>query len=120
MFIEQVMVIGENQKFASAIIAPDFQYLQNWASIHDVPFLDNLTLVSSPGVFARFQKEVAELNKHLGDHEKIKRFRLVPDEWTLPTGELSPTLKLKRNILNEKYSDLIKEIFSVDKTEGIK
>jgi long-chain acyl-CoA synthetase len=120
MFIEQVMVIGENQKFASALISPDFQYLHNWASIHDVPFLDNLTLISSPGVFARFQKEVAELNQHLGDHEKIKRFRLVPDEWTLPSGELSPTLKLKRNVLNEKYHDLIKEIFSVDKTEGIK
>ena len=120
LFIEQVMVIGENQKFASAIISPDFQYLHNWAAIHDVPFLDNLTLISSPGVFARIQKEVNELNQLLGDHEKIKRFRLVPDEWTLPTGELSPTLKLKRNVLNEKYHDLIKEIFSVDKTDGIK
>ena len=120
MFIEQVMVIGENQKFASALIAPDFQYLHNWAAIHDVPFLDNFTLISNPGVFTRFQKEVSEMNQHLGDHEKIKRFRLVPDEWTLPSGELSPTLKLKRNLLNEKYRDLIKEIFSVDKTEGIK
>ncbi len=118
MFIEQVMVIGENQKFASAIISPDFVYLHNWASIHHVPFRDNLELINDDVVFARVQKEVNQLNIHLGDHEKIKRFRLVPEEWTLQTGELSPTMKLKRNILHEKYSDLIREIFKVDKKDG--
>ncbi|MCX6320487.1 MAG: long-chain fatty acid--CoA ligase, partial [Bacteroidia bacterium] len=65
-------------------------------------------------------KEVTEMNQNLGDHEKIKRFRLVSEEWTSQTGELSPTLKLKRNVLYKKYSDVISEIFSVDKTEGIK
>jgi long-chain acyl-CoA synthetase len=120
MFIEQVMVIGENQKFASAIIAPDFQFLHNWASIHHISFRNNEELISNQVVFARYQKEVTEMNQNLGDHEKIKRFRLVSEEWTSQTGELSPTLKLKRNVLYEKYSDVISEIFSVDKTEGIK
>jgi long-chain acyl-CoA synthetase len=115
MFIEQVMVIGENQKFASAIISPDFVYLHNWASIHHVPFRDNIELINDPVVFARVQKEVTLLNENLGDHEKIKRFRLVPDEWTSQTGELSPTMKLKRSVLHEKYKDLISEIFRVDK-----
>jgi long-chain acyl-CoA synthetase len=66
-------------------------------------------------VFGQYQKEVNELNMSLSDHEKIKRFRLVSDEWTSQTGELSPTLKLKRKVLYKKYIDLIGEIFRVDK-----
>jgi len=120
MFIEQVMVIGENQKFASALISPDFEFLHNWASIHHISFKDNKDLISNQLVFARYQKEVNEMNQNLGDHEKIKRFRLVSDEWTAQTGELSPTLKLKRKMLYQKYSAVISEIFSVDKTEGVK
>jgi long-chain acyl-CoA synthetase len=115
LFIEQVMVIGENQKFASALISPDFMFLHNWASIHHVPFRDNDQLISDPVVFARVQKEVNEMNNQLGDHEKIKRFRLVSEEWTAQTGELSPTLKLKRNVLYQKYSDVINGIFNLDK-----
>jgi long-chain acyl-CoA synthetase len=116
MFIEQVMVIGENQKFASAIISPEFQFLNDWAKEQNISFKNNEELISNPHVFARYQKEVSEMNMNLGDHEKIKRFRLVPDEWTANTGELSPTLKLKRKVLYEKYSAIISEIFSVDKT----
>jgi long-chain acyl-CoA synthetase len=116
MIIDQVMVIGENQKFASALIAPDFQFLHDWASIHHVSFRDNEDLISNPLVFARYQREVNEMNLKLSDHEKIKRFRLVSDEWTAPSGELSPTLKLKRKVLYEKYRDIINEIFSVDKS----
>jgi long-chain acyl-CoA synthetase len=116
VFIDQAMVIGENQKFASALIAPDFQYLHNWASENHVSFLDNQELINDSRVYTRYQQEVNEMNLNLGDHEKIKRFRLVSHEWTAPTGELSPTLKLKRKVLYEKYSDLIDEIFSVDKT----
>jgi long-chain acyl-CoA synthetase len=116
MFIDQVMVIGENQKFASALITPDFMFLHNWASIHHISFQDNDELIRNPLVFTRYQKEVSEINQNLSDHEKIKRFRLVSDEWTAQTGELSPTLKLKRKVLYEKYGDIISEIFSVDKT----
>ena len=116
MFIDQVMVIGENQKFASALLNPDFIFLHNWASIHHISFQDNEELIRNPLIFARYQKEVSEINQNLSDHEKIKRFRLVSDEWTAQTGELSPTLKLKRKVLYEKYGDIISEIFSVDKT----
>lgn len=116
VFIDQVMVIGENQKFASALIAPDFQFLHDWASANNVSFPDNETLIANTLVFALYQKEVTAMNINLSDHEKIKRFRLVSDEWTATTGELSPTLKLKRKVLYEKYSALISEIFSVDKT----
>ena len=115
VFIDQVMVIGENQKFASALIAPDFQYLHDWASTNKILFLDNESLIANTSVFALYQKEVNAMNLNLSDHEKIKRFRLVSDEWTASSGELSPTLKLKRKVLYLKYSTLISEIFSVDK-----
>jgi long-chain acyl-CoA synthetase len=116
VFIDQVMIIGENQKFASALIAPDFQFLHDWASENKISFPDNETLIANTLVFALYQKEVNAMNINLSDHEKIKRFRLVADEWTAATGELSPTLKLKRKVLYEKYSAIISEIFSVDKT----
>ena len=115
VFIDQVMVIGENQKFASALISPDFQYLNKWASINNISFGDSSVLINNPLVFALYQKEVGEMNLNLSDHEKIKRFRLVSDEWSAQTGELSPTLKLKRKVLYVKYRDVITEIFSVDK-----
>lgn len=114
MFIEQAMVIGENQKFASAIIAPDFSFLHNWASIHSINFQDNKELIQNQDIISRYQKEVSSINKQLGLTEQIKRFRLVHEEWSQDTGELSPTLKLKRKFLVVKYNDLINEIFSID------
>jgi len=118
--IEQVIVIGSNQKFASAIVMPNFQNLHNWAAFHQIAFQDNADLIQIPQVVTKYQHEVEAINKQLGDFERIKRFRLVADEWTMQTGELSPTLKLKRNTLHGQYKELIEEIFSVDKTEGIK
>ncbi len=115
VFIEQAMVIGENQKFASAILSPDFPFLHQWASSHNISFRDNDELIQHPGVLACFQEEVNKLNKVLGLTEQIKRFRLVSEEWSPMTGELSPTLKLKRRFLTDKYSALIAEIFALGK-----
>ena len=114
-FIEQVMVIGENQKFASAIISPDFNFLHNWAMRHSIEFRDNAELIQLPQVVARYQRVVNEMNKQLGQTEQIKRFRLVKEEWSQTTGELSPTLKLKRKFLTNRYAMVIEEIFSVQK-----
>lgn len=111
-FIEQVMVIGENEKFASAIVSPNFTFLHDWCSIHKVQFRDNKDLIELATVIDRFSKEIREVNKTLGDHEQIKRFRLVTEDWTTQGGELSPTLKLKRNFLTSQYKDLIAEIYS--------
>ena len=115
MFIEQVMVIGENQKFASAIISPDFNFLHKWALLHGIEFRDNIELLQHSKVVGRFQRVVVEMNKLLGQTEQIKRFRLVSEEWAPNTGELSPTLKLKRKFLMQRYSTLVEEIFSVQK-----
>ncbi len=114
-FIEQLMVVGENEKFASALISPNFQFLHNWCTRHAVSYRDNKELIAHPKVIARFQREVNLMNKQLGQTEQVKRFRLVHEEWSTNTGELSPTLKLKRRFLFEKYDSVLKEIYSVQK-----
>ena len=114
-FIENAMVIGVNEKFASALISPNYEFLHNWASLHGIKFRDNKELIALPEVNKRFQQEVNEINKTMGQTEEVKRIRLVVDEWSPQTGEMSPTLKLKRKVLQEKYGDLIRDIYSVDK-----
>ncbi|MEI6275885.1 MAG: long-chain fatty acid--CoA ligase [Prolixibacteraceae bacterium] len=112
VFIEQACVIGNHEKFASALIAPNFVYLHECCNEHQILFTDNADLISQPKVLAMIQAEVKEINKTLGQHEEIKRFRLVSDTWTAQSGELSQTLKLKRKVIEQKYSDVIEEIFA--------
>jgi len=83
--------------------------------MHSVKFRDNIELIGNPKVIERFQREVNTLNKTLGQTEQVKRFRIVPEEWTPQTGELSPTLKLKRRFLYEKYEPLLEQIYAVSK-----
>ncbi|MBL7970324.1 MAG: long-chain fatty acid--CoA ligase [Prolixibacteraceae bacterium] len=116
-FIEQVMVIGSGEKFASALISPNFVYLHDWCSQRRIHFQNNEDLINKKEVLSLLHKEVEEINKTLGEFEEIKRFRLVSDEWTPQSGELSPTLKLKRNYVAEKYKSVIEEIYSVSKTQ---
>ena len=111
-FIEQAMVIGENEKFASALISPNFAYLHDWCSLHKIQFRDNAELIEIPEVIERFSREIREISNTLGEHEQIKRFRLVTEEWSPQSGELSPTLKLKRNLLAMHYKDVIADIYS--------
>jgi long-chain acyl-CoA synthetase len=119
-FIEQAMVIGENEKFASALISPNFTFLHDWCSHHKIQFRDNKELIELPEVIERFSREVKEVNKSLGEHENIKRFRLVTEEWSPLSGELSPTLKLKRNFVANQYKELIAEIyFNSDKESNV-
>jgi long-chain acyl-CoA synthetase len=113
--IEQVMVIGANEKFASALISPCFPILHDWAADHKIHFEDNKDLIKNPEVISKIQKEVASINKTLGSHEQISRIRLVCEEWSPATGELSPTLKLRRNMVAVKYQNLIEDIYSVSR-----
>jgi long-chain acyl-CoA synthetase len=113
--IEQVMVIGANEKFASALISPNFPLLHDWCSENKIHFENNMELIQIPKVIEQIQKEVNIINKNLGSHEQISRIRLVFEEWTQATGELSPTLKLRRNVVAEKYKHLINDIYSAGK-----
>jgi long-chain acyl-CoA synthetase len=116
--ITDVMVIGENEKFASAIISPNFNYLHFWAGKHKIHYRDNTQLISHPETVKRVQKEIDALSKNLAPYEQIKCFRLVEDEWSPQTGELSPTLKLKRNVLTKKYQSIIDQIYNKPSQSG--
>lgn len=111
IFIDNIMVIGENEKFASAVIIPNFARLHFWAAKHKIHFQDNDRLIAMPQTIARFQREVDNLNMNLASHEHIKRFRLINDEWTAQNDCLSQTLKLKRNVLYKKYDAIMREIY---------
>jgi len=116
MFIEQLMVIGENHKFTAALIVPDIDYLHAWCHLHHVTYSDNKDLVRKKKVIDRYREEVYKYNQKLGHTEQIKVFRLVCDSWSPEAGELSPTLKLKRKAIMHKYQHLIKEIYETPKT----
>ncbi len=117
MFIQLAMVVGENEKFASALIVPDFSYLQKWCEQKGIVYTNKEDIILNTEITSVIQKEVSEINKSLGQVEEIKRFRLIADEWSPETGEMSPTLKLKRNVISQKYSSVIEEIFTPSKTE---
>ena len=110
-YIEQVMVVGEHEKIASAIISPNFNTLHYWALKHHIHFRDNQQLIQSPEVNKKMQEEIDKYNKEFAPHEQIKKFRLVSEEWNPQNGLLSPTLKLRRAILLDKYKDVIRDIY---------
>ncbi|HPR61653.1 MAG TPA: long-chain fatty acid--CoA ligase, partial [Prolixibacteraceae bacterium] len=116
-FIEQAMVIGENEKFASAIIVPNFAHINKWLEQRGLKEQGKAETIKMPEVKAAIQAEVKKVNKTLGQVEEVKRFRIVVDEWSPETGEMSPTLKLKRNVLAERYSHIIEQIYATTASE---
>lgn len=109
-FIENMVVVGENQKFAAALIAPSFENLKAWCKNRNIPYATNQEIIENPAVVELIQKEVKEINKHFGDYEQIKRFKLIADEWT-PQNFLSQTLKAKRNVITKHYAAEIEKLF---------
>ncbi len=110
--IENMIVLGENKKFAAALISPDFVYLKSWCKQHKLTCTSNAEIIENPVVIKRFQEEVKHYNQFFGDFEQVKRYLLVTEEWTQPDGFLSPTLKIKRNFIEEFYADKIEKLFS--------
>jgi long-chain acyl-CoA synthetase len=111
-FIDQLIVVGENQKFAAALIAPDFTFLKSWCAVKDIEYTTNPEMIRLPRIRKRIQKEVDKYNKFFGETERIKRFDLVETEWTLDSGEITPTLKLKRSFIVKKYDSQIQKLFA--------
>ena len=109
--IDQIMVIGEHEKFASALISPNFKYFDDWKKVNRVSFSSTEELIQLPEVLSFFTSEISKLNKRLSSFEGINRFRLVKDAWSPETGELSPTLKLRRQYVHEKYRSLVDQIY---------
>lgn len=115
-YIEQVMIIGENEKQVAAIISPNFNTLHYWALKYKLHYRDNAELISLPKTQEKIRKVLDEFNKTLAPHEQVKQFRLVTDEWTPNNGLLSPTLKLRRGPLMDKYKELVNDIYGKEKT----
>ena len=110
-YIENCMVVGENQKFASALIIPNISKLHFWAAKHKVQYTDNQELISNTEVVKKINREIEKVNSKLAAHEQVKRVKLIIDEWTPLNDMLSQTLKLKRNKIKAKYADTISEIY---------
>ena len=111
-FIDQLMVVGEGEKFPSAVILPEFIFLKEWAKRNDISFSDEKDLVKNKQVFDRIMKEVDKMNSSFGQWEKIKKIILTSDTWSIDTGELTPTMKLKRKVVFEKYKSEIKLLYT--------
>ena len=110
-FIEQIMVVGEGEKMPAALIQPNFEFLGEWAVRHNINLGTNAESVINPKVLVRFQEEVDHANEKFAKWEKIKEFRLTPDVWSVDGGHLTPTMKLRRKIIKEKYMALYNQIY---------
>jgi long-chain acyl-CoA synthetase len=111
-FIGQAVVIGDRRKFLSALLVPDFDALKAWAGREGLGTPDNEALIALPQVKELIGKEVAEVNRHLASFEKVVAWELMPSEWTLETGELTPTQKVKRRVINQKYGPVIERLYA--------
>lgn len=111
LFIEQLMVVGEGEKMPAALIQPDFEYLFKWAKENNITISENSDIVLNEKVIAKFQEEVNLANESFAKWEKVKQFRLTPDIWSIGDGHLTPTMKLRRKIIKEKYMNLYNDIY---------
>ncbi len=112
-FIEQIMVIGEGEKMPAALIQPNFEFIANWAKIHNLDIGNsNEETIKNEQLIKRIQKEVDSHNKNFGKWEQVKRFELTSDIWSIDDGHLTPTMKMKRKIIKQKYIELYNKIYS--------
>lgn len=110
-FIENIVVLGENEKYAGALIVPDFAFLKTWCQNHEIKYTSPQEMIKNSEVMKRYATEVKKINMNFGDTEKIKRYELIADEWSTANGILTPTLKVKRSVVKEMYKDLIINMF---------
>ena len=110
-FIENIVVLGENQKHAGALIVPDFTFLKTWCQKHEIKYTNPQEMINNSEVKKRYAEEVKKINQNFGDTEKIKCYELVADEWRVANGILTPTLKVKRSVVKEMYKDLINKMY---------
>jgi len=111
LFIEQIMVIGEGEKMPAALIQPNNEFVKEWAKRHDIIFNSNQEIAENQKLRDRVQEEIDEANSKFGKWEQIKKFEMTPDIWSIDAGHLTPTMKMKRKIIKEKYHNLIEKIY---------
>lgn len=111
-WVEQIMVVGADQKFAGALIVPSFSTIRDWVKEQGIEASTNDEIINTPKVLKQFKTIIEEFNENFNHVEQIRKFELLPREWSIEGGELTPTLKLKRKIIVEKYRDAIERIYS--------
>lgn len=112
-FIEQIMVVGEGEKMPAALIQPNFEFIQEWANRKNLDIgKSNADMINNPEVIARIQEEVDFYNAKFGNWEKIKKFELTPDVWSIEGEHLTPTMKLKRRNIKKLYEKLYNDIYN--------
>ena len=111
-YIEQIMIVGPERKFVGALIVPAFPYLQEWCKLHNVRAGTNEEMIRQPEVLAFYKEVIESYNKNFNHVEQIKRFELLPMEWTIDGGEMTPKLSLKRKVVTAKFGELIEKIYS--------
>jgi len=110
-FIENMMVVGENKNFAAALVIPNFDHIQSWCKVKDHPFTTNEDAIKDQRIVDRIQREIDEINAGLDKVEQIKKIILLDTPWSVEDGALGQTMKLKRNVLHERYADVIDAIY---------
>ncbi|OCA74730.1 AMP-dependent synthetase/ligase [Chryseobacterium arthrosphaerae] len=110
-FIQQIMLVAEGRQFVSALIVPNFEFLQDYIKKNNIPFTNWEEAVKNEKVISLYKEKIKELQNHLADYEKVKKFTLMPAEFDINTGEITPTLKVKRNVVLKKYADIIEKMY---------
>jgi long-chain acyl-CoA synthetase len=111
-FVEQIIVIGENRHFPAALIVPNFEHLRKWCEHKGIAYTTDAQMAAHEAVVAKFDEEINKVNENFGNWEKIKKFRLLPTPFGIESGELTPTLKLKRKSIYSKYEKLIEQLYA--------
>jgi len=112
IIIEQVIVVGETQKYPAALIVPSFEALKDWCAKKEITYTTDSEMLMNEKVKNKFDKEIEKLNKSFAQFEKVKRYKILDHTWTIDGGELTPTLKLKRKTIHAKYANEINELYS--------
>ncbi len=110
-FIQQIVLIAEGRQFVSALIVPNFEFLKEYLKKNNIPFTNWEEIVTKKEIIDLYKEKIKELQSHLADYEKVKKFTLMPAEFDINTGEITPTLKVKRNVVLKKYSDIIEKMY---------
>ena len=111
-FVEQVMVIGADMKFVAALIVPSMPNLKEWMRLKGISFTTNEDAVNNPKVLELYKELIESFNKFFNHVEQIKKFELLPDEWSIDTGEMTPKLSMKRKVIMEKFKTAVERIYN--------
>ena len=111
-FIGEMLVIGEGQKFAAALIYPNFEHLKSWCNIKGITYTSDEEMIQNKDVLMRYRKEIDKYNVTLGDYEQVKKFELIAKEWTIESGEMTASLKPRRSKIMQNYADLVEKIYA--------